>query len=133
MSRGNPSKLIPNSQRTPDELREQTRKGGIASGKARREKKLLSQIYGEMLMDEYEVTVKGETKKVTGSKLVKTVARDVLMRRDSSSVSMMREIREATEGQNVKIDATLGTADITDGMTIEQKKELVAEWLKKNR
>ena len=29
--------LIPNSQRTPEELREITRKGGIASGKARRE------------------------------------------------------------------------------------------------
>ena len=35
----NPENLIPNSQRTPEELREITRKGGIASGKARREKR----------------------------------------------------------------------------------------------
>lgn len=35
----NPDNLIPNSQRTPEELREITRKGGIASGKARREKR----------------------------------------------------------------------------------------------
>ena len=31
--------LIPNSQRTPEELHEITRKGGIASGKARRAKR----------------------------------------------------------------------------------------------
>lgn len=36
----NEQNLIPNSQRTPSEVRENARKGGIASGKARREKKL---------------------------------------------------------------------------------------------
>ena len=86
-----------------------------------------------MLMDEYEVTVGDEKKKITGEKLIKTVARDVLMRRDSSSVSMMKEIREATEGNNVNMSAIIETADITDGMTIEQKKELIAEWVKKNQ
>lgn len=40
--------LIPNSQRTPEELREITRKGGIASGVARRKKKTLKQI-GDMI------------------------------------------------------------------------------------
>lgn len=44
----NEQNLIPNSQRTPEELREITRKGGIASGKARREKKTLKQI-GDMI------------------------------------------------------------------------------------
>ena len=44
----NEQNLIPNSQRTPEELREITRKGGIASGKARRKKKTLAQI-GDMI------------------------------------------------------------------------------------
>lgn len=44
----NEQNLIPNSQRTPEELREITRKGGIASGKARRAKKTLAQI-GDMI------------------------------------------------------------------------------------
>lgn len=35
----NEQNLIPNSERTPSELREQTRKAGIASGKARLRKK----------------------------------------------------------------------------------------------
>lgn len=132
MPRGNIQNLIPNSERTPEQLREQTRKGGIVSGQKKRERKLLSQIYADLLIDEYEVTVGDEKKKITGEKLVKTVARDVLMRRDSSSVSMMREIREATEGQNMNINADVAITDATEGMTIEQKKDLIAEWLKKN-
>ena len=39
MATGNINNLIPNKDRTPEELREITRKGGIASGKARREKR----------------------------------------------------------------------------------------------
>ncbi len=35
----NDENFIPNSSRTPSELREMTRKGGIASGKARRDKR----------------------------------------------------------------------------------------------
>lgn len=98
MPRGNPDKLIPNSKRTPEELREMTRKGGIASGEARRKKKLMSQIYADFLAEQFQVNENGETKKITGADLVQKIARDVLLRRDSSSVSMMKEIREATEG-----------------------------------
>ena len=39
----NANNLIPNSQRTPEELREITRKGGIASGVARRRKRALKE------------------------------------------------------------------------------------------
>lgn len=41
--------LIPNSERTPEELREMTRKGGIASGEARRKKKLMREVLQECL------------------------------------------------------------------------------------
>jgi hypothetical protein len=41
MVRGNPKKLIPNSARSPQELKEQTRKGGIKSGEARRRRKTM--------------------------------------------------------------------------------------------
>lgn len=49
------SNLIPNTERTPEELREMGRKGGIASGRARRRKaklqkeaKLWLQVFDEM-------------------------------------------------------------------------------------
>lgn len=52
--------LISNSERTPEELRENGRKGGIASGEARREKKLAKQIVLEIL---------DETKNVNGKEV----------------------------------------------------------------
>ena len=53
----NPENLIPNSARTPEELREMARKGGIASGIARREKATMKATL-EMLL--------GETNKKSG-------------------------------------------------------------------
>ena len=47
----NEENLIPNSMRTPEELREMTRKGGIASGKARREKATMRKTL-EMMLEE---------------------------------------------------------------------------------
>ena len=48
----NQDNLIPNSQRTPEELREITRKGGIASGEARRKKKQRGDILREIINTE---------------------------------------------------------------------------------
>ena len=51
MNNGN---LIPNSERTPEELKEMTRKGGIASGAARRRKKSMrewAEVLGEVTMN----------------------------------------------------------------------------------
>lgn len=46
----NNSNLIPNTERSPEELREMGRKGGIASGKARRRKRDLQKL-AKMLID----------------------------------------------------------------------------------
>lgn len=40
----NEQNLIPNSQRSPSEVRANGQKGGIASGKARRERKTLAEV-----------------------------------------------------------------------------------------
>ena len=45
----NEQNLIPNSERTPSELREQTRKGGVNSGKARKRKADLRRMAQEVL------------------------------------------------------------------------------------
>lgn len=46
----NDSNLIPNTERSPEELREMGRKGGIASGKVRRRKRNLQKL-AKMLLD----------------------------------------------------------------------------------
>ena len=116
MPRGNPDKLIPTNKRTKKEASELGRKGGIASGEARREKKRLSTIYGEMLAGKYEVTINGEKQKLDGAELVRFIMRDVLMRRDSASVSLLREIREGTEG---------GKLELSGGLSLEVKQTVV--------
>lgn len=80
-----------------EEAREWGRRGGIASGKARKEKKFLSQIYAEMLSAEHAVTIDGKPSKMSGSAFVQAVTREILNKRDATSVAMLKEIREATE------------------------------------
>jgi len=82
--------------------------GGIKSGKVKREKKLMSQIYAEFLAKEHDViTSDGKKKPVSGSEMVSTVMRKVLSRGDSASVSLMKEVREGTEGSKVKTETVL--------------------------
>lgn len=45
----NEKNLIPNNKRTPSELREMTKKGGIESGKSRRRKKTMKEV-GNVLL-----------------------------------------------------------------------------------
>ncbi len=101
MPRGNPDNLIPNSERTPEELRKITRNGGIKSGKKRREKKLMSQIYAEFLEKEHNVTVDGNKKKMSGALLVNTMMKKIVESGDRAAVSMIREIRQGTEGDKI--------------------------------
>jgi len=97
----NPSRtrnLVPNADRTPEQRKENTRKAGIASGKARREKRLLSQEYAKLLADGFSV----EGVPLTLAAVVSAI----LARCDSSSVALLREIREATEGSRVALESS---------------------------
>lgn len=65
----NPENLIPNSERTPSELREQTRKAGIASGKARRQKADLRRAMQDALNSTF---TDSKGKQATGAEIVMT-------------------------------------------------------------
>ena len=93
-------------ERTPVERQESAKKAGIASGKARREKKLLSSIYAEFLSSKYEVVVGGEKKKLSGQEYVNNVVRAILANKNDAGakVKMLKEIREATEGVKTSVD-----------------------------
>jgi len=75
--------------------------GGIKSGQVKREKKLLSAMYADMLAKGFGVE---------GNKLsLDQVVTSVLLRADSASVSMLKEIRESTEGSKLQIDGEVST------------------------
>jgi len=78
-----------------DEAKKRGSAGGKKSGEVRREKKLLSVMYADLLAKGFEVD---------GERLsLDQVASAIMARRDSASVSMLKEIREATEGSKTKL------------------------------
>jgi hypothetical protein len=68
MPRGNPQNLKSNRERTEENVREITRKGGIASGKARRDKKNL-RLALEALLEKRAVDP-DTGRKMTGAELI---------------------------------------------------------------
>jgi hypothetical protein len=96
----NEQNLVPNSERTPEELREQTRKAGVASGKARREKAIISGMYARLLAKKTKVVIDG--KPATGIELFEQVIVQILVKgSDSAKIALIKEIREATEGSKI--------------------------------
>lgn len=102
MPRGNPSKLIPANRRSKQEVSENGRKGGIKSGKVRREKRLMSQIFAELLSNGLDQDIEKASAKI-------------IRKGGGPAVSLMKTIAETTEGSK----HTLGVdADKPFDMTI---------------
>lgn len=117
----NEENLISLGDRTTSEQREISKKGGIASGEARREKKIASEAYAELLAEEHDVKIDGEKTKVSGKNLLKRVIIKILINFNSSSVAMIKEIREATEGN--KLTVKMDPKDIP--VTLEDLEEIL--------
>ena len=94
---------------TSDNAKEMQRKGAEKRKENNAKKKLMSQIYAEFLEREYDVKAGEGKRKLSGAELVNEVMRKVLARSDSSSVSLMREIREGTEGTKVNLSGEIKT------------------------
>jgi hypothetical protein len=117
MPRGKVENLRP--VKTKAEAKKRGSNGGKASGIARREKKLMSQIYGNFLAERHNIKIDGKEKAVTGEQYLAAVMNKVFGAGGAPAVSLMKEIREATEGQKMVIDASL-----TDLTPAERKKRI---------
>jgi ABC-type transporter Mla MlaB component len=102
-SPGRVENLDPVKKGSP-EAKARGKQGGIKSGIVKREKKRMSQIYAEFLDRDHEIVDKKTKKKVSGPELLSMVMTKVLSRGDSAAVSLLKEIREATEGTKTTID-----------------------------
>ena len=121
MAGGNPSKLVPC---TPENARERQLKSAEKRKENNAKKKLMSQIYAEFLEREYEVKAGEGKRKLSGAELVNEVMRKVLARSDSSSVSLMRELRSCLDGENINLTGQVNT---TLNMTPEDRLKLFEE------
>ena len=94
---------------TTDEAKEMQRKSAEKRKENNAKKKLMSQIYAEFLEKEYNVRQGDKERKLTGAELVNECMKKIIARGDSSSVSLMREVREGTEGTKVNLSGTVKT------------------------
>lgn len=107
----NPENLIPNSERTPSELREQTRKAGIASGKARRKKASLMRCAQRVLEADITPGIKNQIETITGElddendTLFTAMAAVMVKEAIGGNVSAFRELKDLVRDMdNVFID-----------------------------
>lgn len=94
---------------TSDNAKEMQRKGAAKRKENNAKKKLMSQIYAEFLEEEYNVSQGDKERKLTGAELVNECMKKIIARGDSSSVSLMREVREGTEGTKMQLSGEVTT------------------------
>ena len=96
---GGNNNLIPNSERTPEELREMTRKGGIKSGEARRAKKTLREFGQAFLMQETSPVFQGlmDTHRVNDEDMTNLAALFVRVFNRAMSTGDLNAARQVVE------------------------------------
>jgi hypothetical protein len=92
---------------TTDEAKEMQKKSAEKRKENNAKKKLMSQIYAEFLEKAYNVRQGDKERKLTGAELVNECMKKIIARGDSSSVSLMTEIRKAMEGDKVNLEGSI--------------------------
>ena len=113
----NEQNLIPNSERSPKEVRENGKKGGINSGKARRRKKEFRELFEKMLSEDGG-HLNGEP--VTRKELIVARAMKILQDPDSSDA---REFLKAFE----IVRDTIGEKPVEKVMVAEVDQAVIDE------
>lgn len=110
---------------TPENARERQLKSAAKRKENNERRKLLSEIYGDFLAEEFDIQQDGQKRKISGAEYCKLIAKTVLKRSDSSSVAMLKEIRESTEGSKMQINASVSAEMETTEDRIKKFEELV--------
>lgn len=112
---------------TTDEAKEMQKKSVEKRKENTEKRKLMSQIYAEFLEKEYNVKTAEGTKKISGAELCNEAMKKIMARGDSSTVSLMKELREGTEGQKINLSGSVKTEMESTEQRVEKFKELMGE------
>lgn len=110
----NEQNLIPKTTLSKEEAKKLGSKGGKASVKARREKKLFEQVYADMLVAKYDVKVDGDMKKLKPEEFFQSVVKKILISGGAPAVSMLKEMRQATQGDKITVSGAIVSASLPD-------------------
>ena len=112
---------------TSDNAKEMQRKGAEKRKENNKQKKLISQLYIETLEKRYNVKQGESTRRENGYKILGQVVMKILQRGDSSSVAMIRELREATEGSKLNVAGEIATKMQTTEDRVKMFDEIVGQ------
>ena len=110
---------------TSEEAKEMQKKSAEKRKENTAKRKLMSQIYAEFLEKEYNVKTAEGTKKISGAELCNEAMKKIMARGDSSTVSLMKELREGTEGQKINLSGAVTTEMQTTEERLKAFEELV--------
>ena len=110
---------------TSEEAKEMQKKSAEKRKENNAKKKLMSQIYAEFLEKEYNIKTAEGTKKISGAELCNEAMKKIMARGDSSTVSLMKELREGTEGQKINLSGNVSTDMETTEERLKAFEELV--------
>lgn len=100
---------------TPEQAREYGKRGAAKSIETKRRNRLITDSYSKFLSKRYNVKLNDTEKKMSGKRMIEEkVIPEVMARADSSSVSMLREMREGLEGNLLKVDGEVKTVEAPD-------------------
>lgn len=86
---------------TPENARARQLKSAEKRKENTQKRQFLSEMYADFLSEKFDVKVDGTKTKITGAELCKMTAKQVLNKGGQASVSMLTEIRKATESELV--------------------------------
>lgn len=129
----NEQNLIPFNKQTEEEQREKARKGGIASGVARRKRKAMKENL-ELLL-----SLKVQDKKIKAvmkalgikeSEMTNQMAMQVAMLNQSlkGNVQAYKELRDTVEGKptdNIKVDGNINTTNPLENLSTEEIRKAI--------
>ena len=110
----NEQNLIPNSERSPNEVRENGKKGSIASGKARRQKKLLRECL-EILLEKEMTDKKGET--MTGAEALSAKLFKEAMKGNVKAFEVLRDTAGQKPVEKVQMNADVNIAESAERLS----------------
>lgn len=107
---------------TSEEAREMQKKSVIA----RKANRTISEGIKDFINTTFKVkTEEGEVKQISGEEYVIGVMKSILARRDSSSVTMIKTMIEATEGQKINLTGEVSTSMQTTEERVKEFEKLL--------
>lgn len=109
---------------SPEQRYINTQKAVETKRRKREIRENMSLIYGGFLKDKFDVQIDGKKKKVSGADYVNMIIKQILRRGDNVTVALLKEMREAMQGDthNIEISVNRAIAKSPEDRAREYKK-----------